>query len=180
MDNKKTHNTPLGDGGKRLILIRHAKSDWGNPGLADFDRPLNERGKKDAPEMAQRLVDKKIQIDVFVASPAKRAAKTAKFFAEAYKKNKADIIFKEELYMAGAETFFEVISNLKDKYDTVAVFSHNNGITDFANHLTNTRIDNVPTCGVFALKADCNSWADFKKAKKEFWFFDYPKSSGND
>ena len=76
---------------KTLILVRHAKSDWGNPGLDDFDRPLNERGKKDAPVMAQRLRDKKVKIDAFIASPAKRAAKTAKFFAEAYNKKKDDI-----------------------------------------------------------------------------------------
>jgi phosphohistidine phosphatase len=161
---------------KTLLLIRHAKSDWGNPGLADFDRPLNERGKRDAPVMAQRLLDKKINIDAFIASPAKRAAKTATFFAEAYGYSKNDILFKDDLYMAGPSTFYEVIASLKDKRDNIALFSHNNGITDFANLLTTTRIDNIPTCGIFAVKADCNSWADFKSAKKEFWFFDYPKS----
>ena len=61
MSKQSEKNTPPagGDGGKQLILIRHAKSDWGNPGLDDFDRPLNERGKKDAPVMAQRLRNKK-------------------------------------------------------------------------------------------------------------------------
>ncbi|MBK8311908.1 MAG: histidine phosphatase family protein [Chitinophagaceae bacterium] len=57
---------------KTLILVRHAKSDWGNPSLSDFDRPLNERGKRDAPVMAKRLLDKKIKIDQIIASPAKR------------------------------------------------------------------------------------------------------------
>ena len=161
---------------KTLLLIRHAKRDWGNPGLADFDRPLNERGKRDAPVMAQRLLDKKIHIDAFIASPAKRAAKTATYFAETYGLKKDDILFKDDLYMAGTSTFYEVIASIKDKYDSIALFSHNNGITDFANLLTTTRIDNIPTCGIFAVKAICNSWADFKNAKKEFWFFDYPKS----
>jgi phosphohistidine phosphatase len=165
---------------KSLILIRHAKSDWGNAGLPDFDRPLNERGKKNAPEMAQRLVDKKIRIDAFVASPAKRAAKTAKIFIEAYKTNKEEIIFFDDLYLAEPATFFKVISALKDKYDTVAIFSHNNGITDFANQLTNVRIDNIPTCGVFAINIETDKWSDFAMAKKEFWFFDYPKSAEND
>ncbi len=170
---------PLGVGVKTLILIRHAKSDWGNPGLDDFDRPLNERGKKDAPVMAQRLLDKKVKIDVFIASPAKRAARTAKFFAEAFKRKKDDIVFKEKLYLAEPAAFFSVIAFADDKFESIAIFSHNFGITDFANMLTDVRIDNIPTCGVFAIKAACSKWSDFKDAKKEFWFFDYPKAGLN-
>lgn len=161
---------------KTLLLVRHAKSDWGNPGLDDFDRPLNERGKKDAPAMARRLLDKKVKIGLFIASPAKRAARTAKAFAEELGAKKKDIIFKKELYMAPASVFYEVIAGIDKAIDQAALFSHNNGITDFANQLTDTRIDNIPTCGVFAIKADCADWADFQKAKKEFWFFDYPKA----
>jgi len=59
---------------------------------------------------------------------------------------------------------------------TIAIFSHNPGITDFANLLTDTRIDNMPTCSVFAVKADIRNWEDFEKASKQFWFFDFPKS----
>lgn len=161
---------------KQLILIRHAKSDWGNPGLDDFDRPLNERGKKDAPAMAQRLVDKKISIEAFIASPAKRAAKTAKYFAEAYNRKKEEIIFEKKLYMANTSSFYSIIEKAEDKFNSIAIFSHNFGITEFANMLTDMQIDNMPTCGVFAIKAECNTWADFKEAKKEFWFFDYPKA----
>lgn len=161
---------------KKLILIRHAKSDWGNPGLADFDRPLNDRGKKDAPVMAQRLLDRKVAIDAFITSPAKRAAKTAKIFAAAYGRKKDDILFNEELYLAAPQTFYTVIEKAADTFDSIAVFSHNEGITEFANMIAEVRIDNIPTCGVFAVKADCKRWADFREAKKEFWFFDYPKA----
>ena len=160
---------------KTVLLVRHAKSDWGNPGLDDADRPLNDRGKRDAPIMAHRLLDKKIKIDAFVSSPARRAAKTARIFAEAYDRKKDKIIFRDELYLAEPAAFYEVIASIKDDNDTIAVFSHNNGLTDFANMLTDTRIDNIPTCGVFAVKADCDSWKQFMAAKKEFWFFDYPK-----
>ncbi len=159
-----------------LLLVRHAKSDWGNPGLADFERPLNDRGKKDAPAMVDRLLEKKIKIDAFIASPAKRAGKTARIFATAYKRDKDDIIFRDELYGAGENVFYDVIATADNKFDSIAVFSHNPGITDFANLLTSTRIDNIPTCGVFAIKADCEKWKDFLAAKKEFWFFDYPKA----
>ena len=161
---------------KTLILVRHAKSDWGNPSLSDFDRPLNERGKRDAPVMAKRLLDKKIKIDQIIASPAKRAAKTAKYFAEAFDYKKDKIDFKEKLYLAEPAAFFAAIEKANDKHESIALFSHNFGITDFANMLTNTRIDNIPTCGVFAVKADCEKWEDFKEAKKEFLFFDYPKA----
>ena len=160
---------------KQVLLVRHAKSDWSTPSLGDFDRPLNDRGKRDAPVMAQRLVEKKIAIEAFISSPAKRAKRTAVIFAKEYKQDKDDIIFIEELYGAGPEVFFDVISKLKNKYETVAIFSHNPGLTDFANQLTDAKIDNIPTCSIFAVKADTDKWADFQKAKKEFWFFDSPK-----
>jgi phosphohistidine phosphatase len=144
--------------------------------LEDIDRPLNGRGKKDAPEMAKRLVEKKIAIEAFVSSPAKRARSTAKKFAKAYKQDKDDIILVEELYAAPSSAFFDVVSKLKDKFDTVALFSHNPGITDFANQLTDARIDNIPTSGVFAVKVDADSWSEFRDAKKEFLFFDFPKA----
>jgi phosphohistidine phosphatase len=162
---------------KSLILVRHAKSDWGNLELDDFERPLNDRGKRDAPAMAHRLLDKKAKPDAFIASPAKRAAKTAKIFAEEMKVKKEKIIFKPELYLAGPEVFYTVIENADDSFETIAVFSHNEGITHFANMLTNARVDNIPTSGVFAIKINANSWKDFRKAEKEFWFFDYPKNS---
>ncbi len=161
---------------KTLLLIRHAKSSWDDTSLNDFDRPLNDRGKRDAPIMAERLSEKKIDVDAFVSSPAKRAARTAKIFAEEFKIKKDDIVFKTELYMASADIFFEVIKKMDDHLDCVSIFSHNPGLTDFANELTEVRVDNIPTCGIFAVKADIKHWADFKEAKKKFWFFDYPKA----
>ncbi|MCC6685100.1 MAG: histidine phosphatase family protein, partial [Bacteroidia bacterium] len=67
---------------KQLVLVRHAKSDWANPELKDFDRPLNERGKQNAPEMGKRLASKKWPVDLIVSSPAKRALKTARLLAK--------------------------------------------------------------------------------------------------
>jgi phosphohistidine phosphatase len=168
-------STPSG-GGKQLILIRHAKSDWSSPSPGDFDRPLNERGKKDAPEMAQRLLDKKIKIDAFISSPAKRAKKTASIFAKAYNRGKDEIIFIEELYLASGEIFYDILSRTDNRFDSIAIFSHNPGITDFANSLTDTRIDNIPTCGIFAVRSAIKNWSDFRKAEKKFWFADYPKA----
>lgn len=172
-----SNNSPLRDGGKTLLLIRHAKSSWEIGTLTDFERPLNDRGIKDAPAMAKRLKSQNLHINAFVSSPAKRAKKTAEFFADVYLQNNDAIIFISKLYHADTNAFFDVISNLDDSLNAVAVFSHNSGITEFANLLTDTvKVDYIPTCGIFAVKINTPKWADFKKAKKEFLFFDYPKN----
>ncbi|MGZ5219507.1 MAG: SixA phosphatase family protein [Chitinophagaceae bacterium] len=161
---------------KSLLLVRHAKSSWADFSIKDFDRPLNERGKKDAPVMAKRLLDKDIAIDAFIASPAKRARKTAELFVKEYKGEKDKIIFFDELYLASPSAFIDVISKTGDKFNSIAVFSHNEGITDFANSLTDTKIDDMPTCSIFAIKIKAKSWSEFEEADKEFWFFDSPKN----
>lgn len=163
---------------KTLILVRHAKSSWANPGLSDFDRPLNDRGLNDAPVMARRLKNQGITIEEYVSSPAKRAKKTAKLFCEEAGAKKEDIIYVDELYHASPQTFTQVVNNMPSKKDAVALFSHNDGITWFANSLTRVQIDNMPTCGIFVVKADVADWKDFMAAPKEFVLFDYPKNTG--
>ena len=160
---------------KTLLLIRHAKSSWDAPGLSDADRPLNDRGKKDAPEMAKRLKKRGLSIDQFISSTAKRARKTAKYFAEEFDVKKEDIKEVEDLYMANTPGFVKTIEETKKKHDIIALFSHNPGITEFANSLTHVRIDDMPTCSVFAVKADVENWKEFTEGEKLFWFFDYPK-----
>ena len=161
---------------KTLILVRHAKSDWSGEGLSDSERPLNERGKKDAPEMAKRLKKKGLKIDAFISSPAKRAKKTAKYFAEEFGLNKDSILIEPKLYGALPSGFETVIASLDNKHDTIVVFSHNPGITDYTNTLTTVHTDNSPTCGIFAVQADVERWGEFTKAGKSFLFYDYPKN----
>jgi len=161
---------------KTLLLIRHAKSNWDNSFLSDFERPLNDRGKHDAPLMAKRIKDKKIEIDIFVSSPAKRAKKTAELFMKELDMMKKKLVLVSSLYEASIKNFYDAVENFKDKYDTVALFSHNPGITDFVNSLECSPVNNMPTCAVYALKIKTKKWIDFKEADKEFLFFDYPKS----
>jgi phosphohistidine phosphatase len=161
---------------KSLLLVRHAKSSWDSPTLKDFDRPLNERGMKDAPMMAHRMIERKVHVDAFVSSPAKRAFTTASFFAKAFQQKDKDIIGVEKLYHAMPETFAEVIAELSNKWNTVALFSHNPGITHFANMLGVARIDNMPTCGVLGVHFMCDHWEEAMQAEKRFWLFDYPKN----
>ncbi len=160
---------------KSLLIIRHAKSSWSTADLSDFDRPLNDRGKRDAPAMAKLLVDRKIVIDTFVSSSAKRAKKTAQYFCEAYGKSKEELILKSELYHATTSVFYDVINNIHNDASVVAVFSHNPGITEFVNTLTSTTIDNMPTCSIFAIHIHTNDWSEFETAEKIFWFFETPK-----
>lgn len=166
-----------GDRVKTLLVIRHAKSSWDIGTLTDFERPLNDRGKKDAPLMAAKLNDRNINVDVFVSSPAKRAKKTAELFCTTCHKPIESIQLISKLYHAGEAVFFEVVSALDNSANTVAIFSHNPGITEFVNLLTDKMpIDNMPTCSIFAVKVFTNNWGDFRKASKEFLFFDYPKN----
>ncbi|HEY0060003.1 MAG TPA: histidine phosphatase family protein [Flavisolibacter sp.] len=161
---------------RKLVIVRHAKSSWAEPGQPDIERPLNDRGKADAPEMARRVEEKGLKVDHLLSSPAKRAHKTAKLFAGELGLDKDDIQLAPELYEALPEAFYKVVSTLSDKHKTVALFSHNPGITGFVNTLTNVHVDDMPTCAVFAVSIETDSWANFKTAEKKFLFFDYPKN----
>ncbi|GAB4093591.1 SixA phosphatase family protein [Flaviaesturariibacter terrae] len=161
---------------KVLLLIRHAKSSWDDVTMKDFDRPVTDRGKKDAAEMAERVKERSVKIEHFVSSTAKRARRTARIFAEAFGKHKDDIQLLESLYEPTPQAFVEAVAALPDDKDVVAIFSHNPAITEYVNLLSNVRIDDMPTCGVFAVGTDEKSWSAFASADKQFLFFDYPKN----
>lgn len=161
---------------KTLLLIRHAKSSWDSTVTSDFERPLNERGKNDAPAMAKRLLDKKISIDTFVSSPAKRAKKTAETFMRKYKVAEEKLTLIPSLYEASVDNFYRAVEQLPDENSSVALFSHNPGITDFINSLQCSPVYNMPTCAIYALEIKTEHWRDFGIADKKFLFFDYPKN----
>lgn len=158
-----------------LVVVRHAKSDHTIFGI-DFERPLNERGKRDAPIMAQRLKTKLPGLQLFVSSPAKRALETAMAFVNIYGKPENEIVQVKQLYNAPAEVFYDVIDGLPCNAASAALFAHNPGITNFINGLVKDNwVDNMPTCSIFAVEADCKDWAGFRNASKRLLFFDYPK-----
>jgi len=165
---------------RTLLVIRHAKSSWDSINTPDIERPLNDRGKRDAPAMAKKVLKAGIGIDRFVSSPARRARHTAELFAREFKVKESDIVILNELYHAQPAAFHQVISGLDDEDRTVAIFSHNPGITTFVNSLSSVRLDNMPTCAVFAVKSDSPKWSEFFHATREFLFFDYPKSATAD
>jgi len=163
---------------KTLFIIRHAKSSWDASNIDDFERPLNDRGKHDAPRMGKRLKEKDIQPTLLLSSPAKRALSTAKRIAKVLKYPKDDIKTDRRLYHADEETMLTIVRELKEKQDVVMIFSHNPGLTEFVNSLMDGEldIDNVPTCGVVAFKLDLDTWKDVDWGKGKLLFFDYPKS----
>lgn len=160
---------------KSLLMVRHAKSSI-DIDADDFDRTLSSRGHRDAPEMAERLKQKKIAIHKFISSPAKRAFTTATYFANAYNTPEHEILKVANLYEPTIDAFLHAISLIDDSVQTVAVFSHNPAITTFINSLTDVTIDDMPTCGIYAVHIESQHWKDFTHAKKRFWFFEYPKA----
>jgi phosphohistidine phosphatase len=161
---------------KTIALIRHAKSSWEEFGVSDFERPLNQRGRRDAPVMASRLQKLGFTPDLLVSSTAKRARKTAKLFAEVLGIDKGHILLLDELYLAEPENFERVIAKLDDRFNRIAVFAHNPGITTYANRMNIARIEDMPTCAIFAFTADTDNWKDVGSSEKKFLFFDQPKS----
>lgn len=156
---------------KTLILVRHAKSDWTHE-VPDFDRPLNERGHKDAPKMAKFLLEQGIRIDEFVSSPAKRALTTCRYFAETFGKPKIKKV--EHLYEPHQDDFIQTVLDLEDEYSSVALFSHNPGISDFASSLTENVLQ-FPTCGIAVFEIDTDEWSLFEGAHKKLLHFFVPK-----
>ena len=162
---------------KNLFLIRHAKSSWKNLGLKDFDRPLNKRGKENLKMMSKIFADKFHKPDLILSSPAERAKVTALGFAEKLNYDNDKIIFLDDLYMADAKEIFELISNQNEDYNSIILFGHNPGLTDFVNIYSNTTLENIPTCGVVHLRLRKN-WKDIKHGSFSIEDFIYPKMFG--
>lgn len=155
---------------KTLILVRHAKSDWPEE-TTDFDRPLAEKGQHDAEKMSHFLKEKNIKIDRFISSPALRALDTCEIFNKVYG---IEVETDRKLYNASEKNFESVIFDLNDNLSSVAMFSHNNGISNFANSISQD-LFMFPTCGVAGFQIECESWSEFENAKKTPVFFYEPK-----
>ena len=160
---------------KTLYIVRHAKSSWEDPLLDDFARPLNDRGKRDAPKMAKRMKEKSIAPDLMMTSPARRAKGTCKRMAEVFKYDEEKIRTDRDLYLASADQILNTIRSVKDKHESLLVVGHNPGLTDFVNAFGNQHFDNIPTCGVAAFEIPVNSWQELKQGIGKLVFYDFPR-----
>ncbi|HEU5223323.1 MAG TPA: histidine phosphatase family protein [Candidatus Lumbricidophila sp.] len=144
---------------KTLVLVRHAKSDWGHPGLADHDRPLADRGIRDAPRMATRLAKRGTHPEWIVSSTALRAVQTAELFAQALGVDQDSISFERRLYAADPEDIVDVIREFDDHFDVVMVVGHNPEFTELATRFAG-RDEQLSTCAVVECRFDVGTWAE--------------------
>lgn len=162
---------------KTLFVVRHAKSSWDFPDLDDHDRPLNQRGLKDAPEMGKRIARKNLKVDLMITSTAARAAQTADIIANRLSFPKNQILKEPLFYHASYHELLVQLKNIQDKVSTLMIFGHNPGLTDFVNYLTGSDIYNVPTCGISEISFDVASWRSVAKGIGRLISMDYPKKA---
>ncbi len=160
---------------KKLYLVRHSKSSWDNPNLDDFDRPLNKRGKRDAPFMGELLNKLGVKPDIIVSSPAKRAYATAKEIAKALNYPKRKIVKNENIYMATAGELLKIINEFPDEISSAMIFGHNPGLTQICNLLSNANIINIPTSGFAEIDFETGSWKNIVPSSGKLAAFEYPK-----
>ena len=160
---------------RQLTLLRHAKSAWDDETRKDRDRPLNERGERDAPLMAQRLRARNARPTLILTSPAVRARRTAQIIAREIGDPAEFLQREDELYLASPDQIVAVLSRQEGDFRDVVVCGHNPGLTELANRLTGAGIDNIPTTGIVVVELDLANWADLDGAEGELVLFDYPR-----
>lgn len=142
----------------QLTLIRHAKSSWQEAGLRDFDRPLNARGLRDAPNMGKLIKERGLLFDSIVASPALRAVHTARLIAEQLGYAEQSITTLQQLYEASVDTLLRCVQSLEPQYTRVALVAHNPGLTGLCNFMGGEAIDNLPTCAIAVIEFPLDDW----------------------
>ncbi|WP_295818713.1 histidine phosphatase family protein [uncultured Microbacterium sp.] len=152
-----------------LVLVRHAKSDWGDPGLDDHDRPLNERGLRDAPLLAKRVASSGLQLDAVLSSTALRARTTASFFASAFG---LEPELDPDLYGAPADTL--LAAAVARAVPAVMVVAHDPGMTTLAERLSGGGIGHMPTCAVATFVWASSDWDVATAVDPDEWAFDRP------
>ncbi len=160
---------------KTLFLVRHAKSSWKYPNLNDFERPLNQRGRKNAPFMGKVLKKLKVAPDLVISSPANRAAMTARVIAAAINYPLEKIRYTETIYEFGENALVDVVKQIDDAANKVMVVGHNPALTAMANTIADQPVSNIPTSGVFCVDLDISSWANISAHCGKLKFFEFPK-----
>ncbi|KAA9333438.1 histidine phosphatase family protein [Hymenobacter busanensis] len=162
---------------KTLYLMRHAKSSWSFNDLSDKERPLNDRGRCDAPVMGQALAKRNIRPGLLVSSGAVRALSTAALVAKELEYPSDQIQVVDDIYGADVDGLLHIIQQLPDQAESVLLVGHNNTITDTANALSPSPLNEMPTAAVVCLHFHTDSWAQVHRTNAEFYFFDTPKNN---
>jgi phosphohistidine phosphatase len=141
---------------KKLILMRHAKSDWNHANLSDHQRPLNPRGKGDAPRMGALLQDEGIEIDMILCSTAYRTRETLALFLEEYT-FEGDVKFLKQLYEADLHTYLDVLAELPDEVETAMLIGHNPTMSSALEFFTDS-FEPFKTAAVAYVQFDAERW----------------------
>lgn len=163
---------------KTLYLVRHAKSSWVNPSYSDFDRPLNDRGQRDAPEMGRRLHEKGVKPDLIVCSPARRAMETLELLNTELGVDQDSIFMQKRLYEASAPTLINIIQSLENSAESAMIIGHNPSMSWIAAEISGEPIGNLPTCSVVGIELDSSDWNVAGICAAHLLFQDYPKNMG--
>jgi phosphohistidine phosphatase len=161
---------------KTLYIMRHAKSSWKFEELSDHDRPLNKRGRTDAPMMGQELAANNTKLQLILSSPAVRALTTATLVARELNYNADGIAVDDRMYGASAQELLDIAREAPADVDSLLMVGHNESISEFANMLSPKHIASMPTAGVVALRFDCEGWQEIKRDNAELLFYDIPKN----
>jgi phosphohistidine phosphatase len=163
---------------KRLTLLRHAKSSWGEPGLSDFERPLNRRGERDAPAMGRRLAEAGARPSLMLTSPAVRTLSTARLVAEALGYPREFLQLDESLYLASAELLRQIVTRQDDRFSDLMIVAHNPGLTEFANQLSDRHVENLATAAVMVVDLPVGRWEELnQQLRGRCMLFDFPKNT---
>jgi phosphohistidine phosphatase len=158
---------------KTLFLVRHAKSNKDDPSLADRDRPLSDRGRKEAPQMGKRLAKREVKPDLLLSSPALRALTTAQLMGDELGCERKKIVVDDRLYESSADGLLAVIRALDNQLDRVMLFGHNPEFTELAHRLSSEIVD-MPTCAVAEFRFDTKKWSDIGVAAPADSTLDHP------
>ncbi len=161
---------------KTIVIVRHAKSSWSNPGLSDHQRPLNKRGLRDAPVMGVRLAEWGPPVDRVISSSATRALTTAELITQEMGLPWDEIQVEDSLYHAGEDDLLDIIWEQENYLDGIMLFGHNPGMTYLVNDLSDLDLDNLPTCSIVVLQFEVDSWAEIGEVTATSATFDFPKN----
>jgi len=162
---------------KTLYLVRHGKSSWGYENVSDMDRPLKNRGIRDAYEMSSRLINRGVLPDLMISSPAIRALHSCVIFASELKYPFNRIRIEEILYFSEESMIMNFIREISDAVSTMLVFGHNPIISNIANMFFKNQVEYIPTTGIAKFIFKTNSWSKISKQNLIEEWYDTPKKS---
>lgn len=156
---------------KTLLILRHAKSSWDDPGLRDHDRPLNRRGNRDAPRMGRLIAEQDLVPERIVSSTAERARTTAELAAAEWD-CEVEVETTRALYLASPHAYVDVVEDMGGATERLMVVGHNPGISTLAMHLTG-EVEFMPTAALAAVELDIDDWSELGSAAEgrliAFW-----------